>query len=362
MITPGSAINDEFPGYYHYHDVDMRSSDVPRKVFTLPDGKAVPRNGATTDISKSIVTMDTWANAFSPCSDGEAVYHYKSNSSYDTFIRKTNSTQVDGALATPDKQFLKFYSPYEYLEFKIPPQLIFESCEKDERCIGFTVQNDKAMGSLLTVDIPHTHCPVYFATPDHFSRPPSSPTNPPALPSPPIASAATAASPATLEPEFPGYYHYPNVDMRTTPRRNEFVLPCGNQIKPTYSAAETDLVKNVITQDSKFNTFYGCGSSELLRYQPDPSFDSYLRKGNWTLQTGALATPDMKFLHRSYVRVRAYLSFSIPPQLIFESCENDEKCIGFTVANNGSCGSLLTDDEVNGCPKWFATPDHFNRP
>jgi hypothetical protein len=200
-----------------------------------------------------------------------------------------------------------------------------------------------------------------------------------------LLAALAVLAPAVVATDIPGYMLYPSVDMRQftssldNPPIGSFDTGQLNIQTPYYAGssagnAGNDLVKNLVTLDKKYNAFMGCGFARLMSYTTNVSWNSYLRLDNssapvapsggslWRLENGALASPDKKFLSSGFTDLVAGNYYQLPDYLLAKTCDglDNHECMGFVVAHDDSGGFLLRD-QGNGCPKWFATPDHFNR-
>jgi hypothetical protein len=105
------------PWHFHNQNVDMCANTPTAPSFTSQMAKhvVVEMIPTTVGIAKNVVTLGTWANVFVVCDHHETMYHFEPTASYDTHLRKSNSSailngwsevsHVSKSLSHPDKSF-----------------------------------------------------------------------------------------------------------------------------------------------------------------------------------------------------------------------------------------------------------------
>jgi hypothetical protein len=107
-------------------------------------------------ILKDICADDTQCNAF----DVSSFHTRNTTALYDTLlgIKAANGTSpaalcsvTSGGLNTPSMKWLNCDNGHytNINSFDLPPNLIYSSCQKDPRYVGFLIRNDRGAGILL---------------------------------------------------------------------------------------------------------------------------------------------------------------------------------------------------------------------
>ena len=165
-----TAIDNEYDGFYHFHNWDGNVNDIAQ--LTLPDG-----GGWESNFAKDICSKDSECttvggdnpllNTFRTLSD---------NSDFDMYLA-WNTTTVpsaicafeDGGAYVPTQHYLHCKNDfggggvqgYILNTFALPPDIIHSTCLSNPKCIGFRVKNDQSSGDIL--GSPSACCEGFFA-------------------------------------------------------------------------------------------------------------------------------------------------------------------------------------------------------
>lgn len=167
------AIDDEFPGFSHFHN--WAGSWTEAYHMKLADGSTVPP-----EISKDMCAVDTKCNCFGGWdSYGRCFRKMDATADYDTYLANDISL-VPAAICRVDtggcnsksqqqQQWLACasdnFQAHLSLSYQLPPKMIHTTCLDNPKCIGFRVKNDRSAGDLFISDHHPADSLGWFALP-----------------------------------------------------------------------------------------------------------------------------------------------------------------------------------------------------
>jgi len=173
-------------------------------------------------------------------------------------------------------------------------------------------------------------------------------------------SLATIISLATVawSAEYPGFVHFRNWDGVVEPlgSRSQFFLPSGDSMPPS-------LAKDFCASDQACTSFgWNIAAFRTMRY--NSTRDLYLANSSTiapgafcSIESGGCLHPGRLWLHcgADFFDDRNLLAtFNLPPDVVRASCVSNPKCVGFSVDNGGTSGSLYKDNGLS--EGWFTVP------
>jgi len=157
--------------------------------------------------------------------------------------------------------------------------------------------------------------------------------------------------------EYAGFVHFHNWDFRANDisSTSHMALPSGGLFPANLAAA-------ICTADSACNSF---------DIEPDLGQNAF-RTMNFNQSMDMYLANDTAIVPASYCKVESLwlacdndgyfqagqviASFALPPDLVHSSCVQNPHCVGFTVSNLGTYGTLFQRGDANFHKGYFALP------